>query len=80
MKPCAWCARPFPPNPLGRPKVYCSGDCRRAHGRHAESLSEWQTELAHHEAAAASYGRIHRPVPTFLRNEITMLRDLIARR
>jgi hypothetical protein len=80
MMTCAWCGQTFPPNTFGRPRVYCGPQCRRAHGRYIAGLPGWQAELARHETAAASYGRIPRQVPTFLRDEIAVLRDLIARR
>jgi hypothetical protein len=80
MMTCAWCGQTFAPNTFGRPRVYCRPECRRAHGRYTACLPGWQAELAQHETAAASYGRIHRQVPAFLRDEIAVLRDLIARR
>ena len=80
MMPCAWCGQTLVPNTFGRPRVYCGPECRRAHGRYTACLPRWKAELVQQETAAASYCRIPRQVPTFLRDEIEMLRDLIARR
>ena len=77
MHACAWCTRPFTPNALGRPRVYCSLSCRREHGRYADALPRWRRELAEAEASAAGY---RGGPPTFLRNEIASLRALIAGR
>jgi hypothetical protein len=80
MITCAWCGQTFAPNTLGRPRVYCGPECRRAHGRYGACLPGWQAELAQLESAATSYRRTHTPVPAFLAGEITVLRDLIARK
>ena len=75
-KPCAWDGRPFTPNTIGRPREYCSNECRQARGHYVEGLPGWQARLAQLEAAARLYGR---KVPTFIVNEIMELHDLIAR-
>jgi hypothetical protein len=75
MTSCAWCGKTFPPNTFGRPRVYCDLECRQEHGRYTEALPRWRADLAESEAAAAGY---RGKVPTFLRNKITGLRDLIA--
>ena len=53
-KPCAWDGRPFTPNTIGRPREYCSNECRQARGHYVEGLPGWQARLALLEAAVHS--------------------------
>jgi hypothetical protein len=73
---CAWCGHPFTPNTRGRPRAYCSNDCRSARGHYVEDLPGWQARLDELEAAARLYGR---KVPLFIVNEGAEIHDHIAR-
>ncbi|MGD0247806.1 MAG: hypothetical protein ABSB75_02020 [Candidatus Limnocylindrales bacterium] len=80
MNACAWCGQPFAPNPPGhgRPRLYCSRQCRHDHGYHVEQLPRWQAELAEAEASAAGWRKLRQPVPVALRNQLEELRRLIG--
>ncbi len=77
---CQWCAGPFTRNPRGRgrPRRFCSVECRIANAHYVEDLPGWQERLAELEAAAATYVKAKSPLPVFLRNEVDTLRSRIA--
>jgi hypothetical protein len=74
MRACEWCATAFEANATGRPRRYCSRQCRQDAGHYREDLPRWQAELADLETSAAGY----RTVPTFIANQIDVLRRLIS--
>ena len=73
---CAWCGHGFEPNGSGRPRRYCSLRCRRDAGHYREAAPRWRAELAELEASGHGY---RQGPPTFLRNRMAALRDLLGR-
>lgn len=78
MTACGWCGGPFTPNTLGRPRRYCSVQCRTDAGHYREDLPGWTARLAELEATATASDRVGLAVPAFVRNEMRHLRLAIG--
>lgn len=75
---CAWCGRAFAPNTLGRPRRYCSTDCRTAAGHHREDAPGLRARIAEMEEAERSWQRVGAPFPAAFRAELDALRRSLA--
>ncbi len=43
---CPTCSQVIPPSFMGRPRTYCTPECRREMGRRRRELDDLETELA----------------------------------
>jgi hypothetical protein len=77
---CTWCGLPFTPNAIGRPRRYCSLECRGDAAYYRGVAPDIGTRIAELEASERAWDRARLAVPAFLRNELAELRSRLPAR